>query len=218
MVKVNVGFGADGEEQAFLVYKEFICYYSPFFDAAFNGSFEEGKTQSIDIDDVRPAVFGLFVNWLYTQKVTHDEDNATMRNLVDLWILGDRYLVPRLQNQTLVALDQRRVKSREMIGIYNRLYEETFEGSPLRRYVAQMTALAGVRSRHRDIRYFYDHLPKELLFDMFDFLRKSVTGVGRIRFSEEELKQFFVDEGETEQENRGVLAKPRIRTAKSGLP
>jgi hypothetical protein len=34
-----------GLEQTFLVHKEIICFYSHFFDAAFNGKFQEGKTQ-----------------------------------------------------------------------------------------------------------------------------------------------------------------------------
>jgi hypothetical protein len=31
-----------GLEQTFLVRKEILCYYSLFFDAAFNGKFQEG--------------------------------------------------------------------------------------------------------------------------------------------------------------------------------
>ena len=91
MVTVNVSFGADGDKQEFLVYKKFICYYSPFFDAAFNGRFEEGETQSIDIDYVKPEVFGLFFNWLYTQKVIQDEDDMPQVSLLrDLWIMANQ--------------------------------------------------------------------------------------------------------------------------------
>ncbi|TVY19578.1 hypothetical protein LARI1_G003407 [Lachnellula arida] len=195
MVKVNVSFKADDEKQEFLVYKEFICYYSPFFDAAFHGSFEEGATQSIDIVDVRPKAFGLFVNWLYTQNVVQDQDNAPpMINLVDLWLLGDRFLIPSLQNETLVALDQDRVGTGRRIGFYHRVYDNTVQGSPLRRYLAQTTATGF--PQNVAISYQHDHYPPELVFDMFNFLRTrpGPWGAKWIKYSKDELKKFFVEE------------------------
>ncbi|TVY44556.1 hypothetical protein LOCC1_G003358 [Lachnellula occidentalis] len=201
MVKVNVSLKADDKKQEFLVYKEFICYYSPVFAAAFNGNFEESANQSIDIVDVSPRVFGLFINWLYTQNVVQDQDNApTTGVLGDLWLLGDRFLIPRLQNETLVALEQRRSEKRKIMSSasrYRRVYDNTVQGSPLRRYITQTTATAfgpDVAIPHQ-----YDYYPPELLFDMFDFLRTRTGPVGRrVEYSEDELKQFFVEEEETE--------------------
>jgi hypothetical protein len=54
-----------GLEQTFLVHKEIICYYSPFFDATFNGKFQEGKTQCMALDDTDPDLFAALVEWLY---------------------------------------------------------------------------------------------------------------------------------------------------------
>ncbi|TVY53584.1 hypothetical protein LCER1_G007375 [Lachnellula cervina] len=199
MVKVNVSFEEDDKRQEFLVYKEFICYYSPFFNAAFNGSFEEGATQSIDIVDVHRKVFGLFVNWIYTQNVVPEQDDASnapsSTTLIELWLLGDRFLIPRLQNEVLAVLDQRRIKRRINSATYDRVYDNTVQGSPLRRYLAQTTATSF--SLKTAIPHGYDRFPPELLFDMFDFLRTR-TGPARIvKYSEDELKQFFVGEGET---------------------
>lgn len=55
-------FGAAKEK--FTIHKDFLCHYSPYFEAAFNGPLEEGKTQSITLDNIQPAVFGMFVHWL----------------------------------------------------------------------------------------------------------------------------------------------------------
>ena len=46
-----------GLEQTFLVHKEIICHYSLSFDAAFNGKFQEGKTQSMTLDHTDPKLF-----------------------------------------------------------------------------------------------------------------------------------------------------------------
>jgi hypothetical protein len=63
----------DGTEEyktTFPIHKAIVCHYSPFFDATFNGNFEEGTTQEIDLRDTEPAVFSVFVEWFYSQKVT----------------------------------------------------------------------------------------------------------------------------------------------------
>lgn len=56
-----------------MVQKTVICYYSPFFAAAFNSSFVEGNTESMDLDDVEPDVFALLVSWLYWGSVVISE-------------------------------------------------------------------------------------------------------------------------------------------------
>jgi hypothetical protein len=53
-----------GHTKTYRVHKNFICYYSPFFDAAFNGNFTEGDTQSMKLGDTCTEAFGIFVNWL----------------------------------------------------------------------------------------------------------------------------------------------------------
>lgn len=107
MVSINVSRCADAK--TFLVHKEFLCYYSPFFDAAFNGGFEEGLALEMDFSDVSSEVFDAFVNWIYGQNVVVDSETAPGLQLVlliDLWILGDRFMAPKLQNQSLVAFDK----------------------------------------------------------------------------------------------------------------
>jgi hypothetical protein len=92
-------------EHKFLIHKDFICYYSPFFSAAFNGSFNEGRTQIMMLEDVDPRAFGILVNWIYTQGV--EIDNGTWPNLVTcakLWILADRFLMRKMQNDVMVKI------------------------------------------------------------------------------------------------------------------
>jgi BTB/POZ domain len=89
----------DGGKETFEVYKDFICYYSPFFRAAFNGPFKEGQTQTMEFTDTHPVIFGLFVLWLYSQGLDGYHENPELApNLVKLWILADTALIPQLQN------------------------------------------------------------------------------------------------------------------------
>lgn len=108
MVAINVSLEAECEAECFYVHKNFITHYSPYFNAAFNGNFAEGQSQKLDLEDTEPHVFGTFVNWLYSQDIENAEgevpDDST---LVNLWLLADKCLVPRLQNQVMRALDKR---------------------------------------------------------------------------------------------------------------
>ncbi len=88
----------------YIIHKDFICYYSPFFKAAFNGNFKEGQTQEMRISaDV--VAFGVVVNWLYSQKVmAFGCDELTLSTLTQAWILADRFLIPKLQNQIMLQI------------------------------------------------------------------------------------------------------------------
>jgi hypothetical protein len=205
MVSINVS--KDKDAKTFLVHKEFICYYSLFFDAAFNGQFQEGATLKLDLPGVLPAVFDIFVNWLYTQTIAADtQPESHMSWLIELWILADRLLAPKLQNQVLVAYDKLRVAlwCRPVIH-FVLVYENTVQGSPLRRYITQIAASGFTVN---DELTGPEGYTKDLLFDMVNFMR---TGLREkwVEFSEEELKQFFVEEGEAEesQEERRVNDK-----------
>jgi len=60
------------------IHKDNICYYSPFFDAAFNGNFQEGQTQTMEFDDVDVTAFGVLSGWLYS---VHPKDYRSRRQI-----------------------------------------------------------------------------------------------------------------------------------------
>ena len=108
MVTINVSLDAECEVESFYVHKNFITHYSPYFNAAFNGSFAEGQTQKMSLEDTEPHVFGTFVNWLYSQEIENvDGEVPEDSTLINLWLLADKCLVPKLQNQVIRALDKR---------------------------------------------------------------------------------------------------------------
>jgi hypothetical protein len=111
-------------QNIFLYHKQVACQGSVVFDRAFNGGFIEGQTQTYRLEDVTPAAFRLFSEWLYSKQLTlldHDLENKSDPTevskddylmkcmsqdhiLVELWILGDRFAVGALQNYVLKSM------------------------------------------------------------------------------------------------------------------
>lgn len=188
MVTVNVKNEQGTKEKSFTVYKEFICYYSPFFDAAFNGSFREGETQTMLWEDVEPTEFALFVRWLYTQNVLDvaGHSQPSLWELTNLWILADRLLIPKLQNEVIFAFEQLRFCSNLPARCFERAYTTAPE-SALRRYIARLAVPTSSNYKGRKL----ENYPKELLVDM---LRSEYKNTPVAPISAEELKEFLVEE------------------------
>jgi hypothetical protein len=148
--------------------------------AAFIGNFEEGQTQTYRFDDVLPQLFRLFVQWLYSRtfKVDaiqdldeHDDDDEVRYyqaheyrqiELVQLWVLAERLIIPRLQNQVMGEL----LKSLNYVyatSWFCCAYAGTPKGSPLRQ-LAVDTCLYDVKSY--EFGSLTHHFPRELLLEL----------------------------------------------------
>lgn len=96
--------------RTFPLYKSILCRQSPFFDAAFNGPFIEGQSQSMALEDVGEEEFGMFVHYVHFRTIKGGDGTwspaytAPIKSLIKLWILGERFLVPQLQNDVLDIL------------------------------------------------------------------------------------------------------------------
>lgn len=121
----------------FVVHKSFACYYSPVLKEAFNGEFMGGQTQTYKLEDTTAGAFALFVQWLYTQKIvleTQDDVTAQWQSLIYLWVLAEKFLIHRLQNQTIDSIDQCQRTSKTInVSNLKYIYENTSAASPLRR-------------------------------------------------------------------------------------
>jgi len=152
--------------QSFRIHKNFICYYSPFFDAAFNGKSIEGKIQGPELDDTPHEVFGIFVNWLYMQKIEIKSDCEWAIRcilLMNVWLLADRVMVPRLQNEALALLERAGREGREFPpSQYQRIYRNTTKDSPLRACIVKMWPDLTISNS--------ELYPRELLVDLVNRL------------------------------------------------
>lgn len=100
-----------------MIHKE-IAVLSPVFAAAFNGPFIEGQSQTYELEDASAETVRLLCGWLYTRKLDvditkrwatteemtrdewdiYDDKKLVLLALADVWILGDKLLLPGLQN------------------------------------------------------------------------------------------------------------------------
>lgn len=92
--------------------------------------------------DVEENVFEDFHAWLYTHQLT-SEDNKPLEliNIVDLWVFGDRFQVPMLQNCAMdeIFIKEQRGDAFPLI-VIKAAYEKTMVGSLLRRALIEILA------------------------------------------------------------------------------
>jgi hypothetical protein len=107
MIVVEVGH----EHQKYRIYKDLISYYSEYFRNALKEPWREAEDRVVELPDIEPQVFDIFVDWLYSQKVpeknTHwvaptenMKDNSTEHVqmaeilVIKTYVFADRFLVP----------------------------------------------------------------------------------------------------------------------------
>ncbi|KAN0104363.1 hypothetical protein V8E51_010108 [Hyaloscypha variabilis] len=169
-----------GDTKTFRAHKNFICYYSPFFDAA----------------DIHEA-FGIFVNWLYTQGIENSKKGLPCcEALIDLWLLADLVLVPRLQNDAMEKLEEARLLRKGLpTSVLTRAYNHTAKGSLLRRYIVRTWKNSKISGS--------DNYPCQFLVDLVnDSSYRACSETGKAlkwngwKTRELDLNQFFITEEE----------------------
>ena len=155
----------------FAVHKEFACYYSPVFKAAFNSKFMEGITQTYRLSDFDENVVHLLVEWIYLQDIHTSASGDNYSNVIELWVLGDRLCIPRLQNKSIEWLRKmdREAKNgtRYMTTNLENLYNKTRSGSLLRKFAVAQCA---EHIKPDTIRAKHELFPKEFILDYASYI------------------------------------------------
>lgn len=192
--------------------KSFVADIPWSWTPAFNSKFKEGRTKTYKLDDVRPSTFRLFVQYLYARKATLQSHNPDPEddlnpstspnhsvvcseqdmNLVELWVLAERFLVPRLQNQIVDHMEAVKQQCEIMNPeCFAYIYENTTSDKPLRRLVVDMLTWANV-----DDKYFNDNsndIPHAMLIDMVNIYHKAApTNVRNRQASKRECRDCYV--------------------------
>ncbi|KAL8684116.1 MAG: hypothetical protein Q9224_006601 [Gallowayella concinna] len=116
IVTVRVGGGADA--QSWKIHKKLLTHHSPYFAAAFDGSFSEATTDSIDMKEDDPRAFELFVQWLYTGKLFMSWDEPSTEFEIEckvkvptvpefasiVWALGGKPVCPAFQDHAMLLI------------------------------------------------------------------------------------------------------------------
>ncbi|KAG9653090.1 hypothetical protein KCU95_g1301, partial [Aureobasidium melanogenum] len=129
-------------KEAFSIHKDLLVFYSDYFRAAFNGSFTEATEGRVELLDVEQEVFQNFHAWLYTRKLLEPLGWCL---LVDLWVFGDRFQVPLLQNCVMdeIFAKQKRDAELPLYWMWT-AYAYTVDGSPLRKAIIELLAYHSV--------------------------------------------------------------------------
>jgi hypothetical protein len=160
----------------------------------------------LQLEEVEGKIFGIFANWLYTQTI-EDEDAKvpSADQLIQLWVLADRLLVPTLQNQALLVLDKQRQKdapgSRPSSCYYNYAYEYTKDNSPLRLYIIEYCVLDRQKLIHNSASY-----PHQMLVDIINATRRRYPRRQCWKLSETELESYMVDVPHIERDHKELKA------------
>lgn len=100
MVTVEVG----PPKEIFVVHEKFLCQKSQYFAKAMSGSFLESVKRFVQLPDVSPTLFRIFINWLYYGKLCYagEDDEKTGMNLQNLVIQPEEIgLIPTRSSNSI---------------------------------------------------------------------------------------------------------------------
>ena len=184
----------------FIVHKKFACDASPVLNAAFNSSFVEGQTQEYALTDTTKGAVSLFAEWIYTRNIVvllpeNAEDlnvHKTQADLLNLWILADKLLVPQLQNRALLLFEDHHVKHGCIpIGLCINVWSNTGDDCGLRRYLTNILVRQLPKEVYKNKKH-QQYFTKEILLDVA-FLARDILGVGGKVSQFPAIETFYVE-------------------------
>lgn len=178
------------EQKKFMVHQALLCDKSKYFTKALTGSFEEGTTGIVKLEDVSSILFKIVVSWLYYGKLlyTISDDFSTIEQafasfkfeedvdkmeandtatwpkqvLIELYVLADRLDIKELRINTIDALITSMNRSKTTLEgeSYTFIESNTTVESPLWKFVVNRLAY---RMRHSMVeRKFWLDLPHDM--------------------------------------------------------
>jgi hypothetical protein len=112
-------------------------FYSDYFHAAFGGSFREATEGKISLPDEREDVFDIFNHFIYSRVIADEKEHEfPWAKLVRIWLFGDKYMIPSLQNSAMDALVEKyKVNKVTPASQIRNIWEKTLPSSPLRKFI-----------------------------------------------------------------------------------
>ncbi|CAK1362526.1 unnamed protein product [Cercospora beticola] len=75
-----VGKDENAPSEEFVVPRGLIRSHSKYFESAFRKQWSESRSKTLQIDDVSPMIFRIFVAWLFYQEIFYDEERIEPDN------------------------------------------------------------------------------------------------------------------------------------------
>ncbi|TVY84229.1 hypothetical protein LSUE1_G000532 [Lachnellula suecica] len=155
----NISLGPN----TFAIYLAHIQYYSPVLVSALTS---DGSTPRI-LADVDVDVFGLLVQWLYTQSLLNSKkEPAYQHRLMALWVLANRLEIPALMNDAINMLEERRrMENTVQMKTLGYVYANTVKGDALRRYLMEVCSRS-VGTSSSQLELVSEMIPEEMREEM----------------------------------------------------
>jgi hypothetical protein len=130
------------KKKPFLIHKDLLVFYSDYFRGAFNGSFSEATKGSIYLADERVDVFTIVNQFVYTRQLSEKLDSdLEWEMLARIWLFGDKYLMPSLQNRVMDMLIEKNANTGTIPSFLLTItYNNAPPGSPLRKFLTYLVA------------------------------------------------------------------------------
>ncbi|KAK0129756.1 hypothetical protein ONS96_000310 [Cadophora gregata f. sp. sojae] len=148
----------------FVMHTTIACYHSPVLDRAFNGTFNEGQTQTVKIDVFAPyCTCAAVQSWTYTQRTASWKEEWGSRyhlRLFFTWILADRLIMPNLQFDVMALL----IGCSIPLCLLDWIYENSSPDSKLRSFVVDSCGKNMYRTDKQT--WLAAKTPVELLLDI----------------------------------------------------
>lgn len=81
----------------FKTHKAILASRSPVFSAMFTSDFKEVRTNLLEINDVTPEAFDVFLHFLYTDEVKNDSE-VFQNKILEILYLAEKYAIDALKN------------------------------------------------------------------------------------------------------------------------
>lgn len=118
-----------------LVQQSIICAASKYFKTAFTTDrFEEAKEGVLHVPEDDIVAWNVFIHWLVRGEISEEADFVT---LVKAWSLGDKYIMPQFQDDTMYALF---LQAHKIARDSNVIFEQAFAFAPKDSRVRQFIA------------------------------------------------------------------------------
>ncbi|KAF7893144.1 uncharacterized protein EAF02_000682 [Botrytis sinoallii] len=176
MVTFIVGTG--DKQETFQIHKQIACEHSEVWNRAFNSVFVEGQTQTYRIEDTGPEAFRLLTQWVYREKFDHihSGDLDYPAKSLDFGRKVSNLSTPKLYYANSLYV-----------------YENTVEGSALRRFLVEQSCWATQPSHYGLIVY-----PMGMLRDIVTVLKAQLpANVKARKFSQMTGDNYLVEENPT---------------------
>lgn len=132
----------DLDKQRFNFHKGLVINYSRYFGAAFDGPFKEAFNGVLLLPEEDRETFDIVYTWLnaniLTQSLDGEDVDCTSRQLIDVFIFGDRYDMPELQDHATDSLTVWFLNKQALVPHFAHAYKNATEESPLRRILVAM--------------------------------------------------------------------------------